>query len=89
MKKSRSVSYALFVGSILLGVVWFLAGWPYRLRYQGSQYVHFIASINVVLCVALGAFILFRWKKTPSFKASVVFRWMQFAWLGCYLGELP
>jgi hypothetical protein len=86
-------SYALFVGSILLSVIWFLMGWSYGLRYQGPQYVHFIGSINVVWCVVIGAFMLIRWKKKPSFKASIVFHWMLFAWLGWYafpyLGELP
>jgi len=86
-------SYALFVGALLLNIVWFVGGWSYGLRYQGPHYVLIIGAINVLWSAALAVFILFRWKKASSFEASLFFHWILFAWLGWYafpwLGELP
>jgi hypothetical protein len=83
----------LLVITIVLSMFWFFLGWRDGLHYQGATYVYSVALANVVWSgVLLAIFARYRGAE-PSFKASLVFHWILFAWLAWYafpyLGELP
>ena len=86
-------SFALLVITTLLSVPWFIAGWKYGLRFQGSRYTYSVLAINVSWLAGLWTMIARRWNVEPSFRANLFFHWVLFAWLAWYafpnLGELP
>jgi hypothetical protein len=86
-------TYALFVGAILLNVVWFLGGWKFGLQYQGTRFTYSVCAINAVWILFLAVFLVRARKGSRSFANSLASHWLLFAWLAWYafpyLGELP
>ena len=86
-------SYILFAVLVGLNAVDFVLSWKWGLQYEGPPYTAIVCSINIAWIGFLGL-ALRRWLNTsPSFRASLFFHWMLFAWLCWYafpwLGEVP
>lgn len=86
-------TYVLFVIATVMSVIWFIVGWNYGLQYQSPTYTHYICVLNIAWIAGIGALLLLRQKRNPSFASNLVFHLVLFAWLGWYafpyLGELP
>jgi hypothetical protein len=86
-------SYALLATATLLSVPWFVMGWKYGLRFQGSRYNYSVLAINIGWLAGLWTMAVRSRKVEPSFQASLFLHWILFAWLAWYafpyLGELP
>jgi hypothetical protein len=85
-------SRVLLGGATALGVVWFIGGWKYGLKYEGPHYTYAVCAINL-LWIAVLAGMLLGIRKKSSYAFNLAFHWMLFAWLSWYafpyLGELP
>jgi len=86
-------TYILFVTATVMSVIWFIVGWKYGLQYQGPAYTHYICVLNIAYIAGIGATLLLRRNRNPSFAFNLLFHLAFFAWLGWYafpyLGELP
>src|SRR5712692_694824 len=86
-------TYFLFVGAVLLTVIWFLGGWKFGLQYQGARFIYSVCAINMLWILFLAFFLFRARKRIPSFARSLALHWLLFAWLAWYafpyLGELP
>ena len=86
-------SYALLVVATVLSLLYFVAGWEWGLQYQGTRFTSAVCIINVAWVAFLHLAFAYSWKRTTSFKYSLILHWMLFAWLAWYafpyLGELP
>jgi hypothetical protein len=84
--------------AVMLGVltvltpIWFVIGWDYGVRFQGSRHTVSMACLNALILVATW-YLLRRGRNAPSFRASLRFHAALFAWLAWaafpHLGEFP
>ncbi len=92
-KSAPKRSYGLLLILIALDVAWFVYGWRLGLEYEGAQYTHAVAYVNLMWVVPLGALASFERRGTPSFAKNLALHCAIFVWLAWYafpyLGELP
>lgn len=76
----------------LASIYWFITGWSYAVQYQSLNYAIGVASINLVILLALWTTVCLS-GRSPSFLRTLGFATMIFAWLFCaafpWMGELP
>jgi hypothetical protein len=85
-------SLVIVAGAALASIAWYVSGWRYGMRYQGSQIVALYAVSDALSVAALGGIAAWAARR-PSSMLNLVFHALGFAWLVVlafpYLGETP
>lgn len=83
----------VLLGLLVLGSgAWFVASWPYGIRYQGTRFTLSVLGLNLVAALLTSAVGLAN-RSSPRWASSFAFHTALFGWLAWlsfpWLGEMP
>jgi hypothetical protein len=77
-------SYVLLIVATLADAFWFIDGYRYGLRHQGTSYTQGVLALNIVWIAALWLTFVYCRKSQPRFGTNLLAHWMLFLWLAWY-----